>query len=185
MEQSYQRRTAMREKAAKEKEFLSHQHLIKTTSELKESLKEIDVHTNTTASKRIKEKYALLRTQINIRKKVLKQNIKIPFSHHGKKKSLADIIQSLTDFIKKYPQLPEDNCSVKQQIEISDPFSLIGKNILHKFKLDSGEDQWFRGMVLSYDSNTRTHELVYKGETEHCHFNLCQDISDGDFKTID
>ena len=127
MEQSYQRRTAMREKAAKEKEFLSHQHLIKTTSELKESLKEIDVHTNTTASKRIKEKYALLRTQINIRKKVLKQNIKIPFSHHGKKKPLADIIQSLTDFVKEHPQLPEDNCSVKQQIEISDPFSLIGK----------------------------------------------------------
>ena len=185
MEQSYQRRKAMREKAAKEKEFLSHQHLIKTTSELKESLKEIDVHTNTTASKRIKEKYALLRTQINIRKKVLKQNIKIPFSHHGKKKPLADIIQSLTDFIKEHPELPEDDCSVKQQIEISDPFSLIGKNILHKFKLDSGEDQWFRGMVLSYDSNTRTHELVYEGETEHCHFNLCRDISDGDLKTID
>ena len=185
MEQCHQRRTAMREKAAKEKEYLTHQHLIKTVPELKEALKEIDMHIDTTASKRIKEKYAFLRTQINIRKKVLNQNIKITFSHHGKKRPLSDVIQDLTDFIKEYPPFPGDNCSMQQQIEVSDPFSLIGKNILHKFTLDSGEDQWFRGMVLSYDSNTKTHELVYEGETEHCHFNLSKDISDGDFKTID
>ena len=70
-------------------------------------------------------------------------------------------------------------------LDINDPFTLIGKEILHKFTLDSGEDQWFRGMVLSYNSNAKTHELVYEGETEHCHFNLFKDIADGDFKIAD
>ena len=183
MEQSDQRRPAMREKAAKEKKYLSHQHLIKTVSELKEALKEIDMCMNTTASKRKKEKYALLRMQINIRKKVLKQNIKIALSHYGKQRPLADITQNLIDFIKEHPSPPVD---IKEpELEISDPFSLIGKSVLHRFTLDSGEDQWFKGIVLSYDSNTKTHELVYEGETEHCHFNLYQDISDGDFKIID
>ena len=70
-------------------------------------------------------------------------------------------------------------------LAISDPFALVGKEVLHKFKLDSGEDHWFRGIVLSYNSNTKTHELVYEGETEHCHFNLCKDIADGDFKIVD
>ena len=69
MKQCYLRRTAMREKEAKEREYLSHQHLIKTMTELKEALKEIDMCMNATASKRKKEKYALLRMQINIRKR--------------------------------------------------------------------------------------------------------------------
>ena len=41
----------MRVKAAREQEYLCHQHLIKTASELKEALKEIDMNINTTAFK--------------------------------------------------------------------------------------------------------------------------------------
>ena len=183
MKQCYLRRTAMRKKEAKEKEYLSHQHLIKTPTELKEALKEIDMCTNATASKRKKEKYALLRMQINIRKKVLKQSIKISLSHKGKQRPLTDIVQNLTDFLKDHPSSSEDtNESISA---ISDPFALVGKEVLHKFTLDSGEDQWFRGIVLSYNFNSKTHELVYEGETEHCHFNLYKDIVDGDFKTVD
>ena len=173
----------MREKAAKEEEYLSHQHLIETVPELKEALKEIDMCENSTAFKRKKEKYALLRMRINIRKKVLKQNVKITLSYHGKQRPLADIIQNLVDFITDHPSQPED--IREHNLDISDPFSLIGKTVLHKFTLDSGEDQWFKGIVLSYDCNTKMHELIYEGETEHCYFNLRQDISDRDFKTVD
>ena len=161
MKQSYIRRTAIREKQAKEREYLSHQHLIKTATELKEILNEIDDKcTNTTVSKKMKEKYALLRMQINIRKKVLKQNIQITLSHKGKLRPLEDIIQNLIDFLKKHPPALED--SNEPVLDINDPFTLIGKEILHKFILDSGEDQWFRGMVLSYNSNAKHMNLFMK-----------------------
>jgi len=144
MEQCNLRRKAMRLKAAKEHEYLSSQHLITTTSELREALREIDKCVNTTASKIRKEKYALLQMQINIRKTVLKQKIKIPLSHKGKQRPLVDIIQNLADFIEEHPPSPEVQNGMKEsRLSISDPFSLIGKVILHKFTLDTGEDQWF------------------------------------------
>lgn len=147
MKQCYLRRTARRKKEAKVKEYLSHQHLIKTPTELKEALKEIDMCTNSTASKRKKDKCTLLQVQINIRK-VLKQNIKITLSHKGKQRPLTDVIQNLTDFLKDHPPSSEDTNESKAAI--SDPFALVGKEVLHKFTLDSGEDQWFRGMVFQF-----------------------------------
>ena len=52
-------------------------------------------------------------------------------SHHGKQRPLADIIHNLADFIKEHPPLPEDMTT--SQSGINDPFSLIGKETLHKF----------------------------------------------------
>lgn len=69
MKQCHLKRTAMREKAAKEKDLLSQQHIITTTAELEEALEEVDACEATTAKKREK-KLALLRTQIKIRKKI-------------------------------------------------------------------------------------------------------------------
>ncbi len=179
MKRCHQKRKALREKAAKEKDQLSQQHLITTNAELREALEEIDAEEATSSSKKNK-KLALIRMQINIRKKVLNQKITIPFSHHGKKRPLVNIIKELTDFIAaNSPQpvpLPQPDFN---------PFSLVGKEILHKFSLDSGEDRWFNGVVISYNAAANTHELAYDGETEHQHFNLTEDILDGDIKIID
>ena len=65
---------------------------------------------------------------------------------------------------------------------MSDPSSLVGKEILHKFQTDSGEESWFSGIVISYNPEENTHEILYDGESEHCHFDLTQDIIDGDLK---
>ena len=68
---------------------------------------------------------------------------------------------------------------------MSDPSSLVGKEILHKFQIDSCEESWFRGVVISYDIKDNSHEILYDGESEHCHFDLTQDIIDGDLKLVD
>ena len=65
---------------------------------------------------------------------------------------------------------------------MSDPSSLLGKEILYKFQTDSGEESWFSGIVISYNPEENTHEILYDGESEHCHFDLTQDIVDGDLK---
>ena len=83
MKRCHERREAIKEKAAREKEVLSHQHLITTVEELKKALQDIESEDITTSRKK-KRKTALIRMQINIRKKVLAQRIKIPFSQHGK-----------------------------------------------------------------------------------------------------
>ena len=39
--------------------------------------------------------------------------------------------------------------------------------------------------MISYDIKDNTHEILYDGESEHCHFDLTQDIIDGDLKLVD
>ena len=176
MRRCHERRKVMREKAAREKEVLSHEHLITTVEELQRALQDIESET-ITASKKRQRKMALLRLQINIRKKVLAQKITIPFSQHGKQRPLSVIIKELAQFIVNNPHSRLDAETV-----LSNPTSLVGKEILHKFQIDSDKECWFSGVVISYDVQNNTHEIVYDGELEHCHFDLTQDILDGDLK---
>ena len=93
-----------------------------------------------------------------------------------------NIIQELTEFIEANPSTVLSR--LHMQPDIIDPFSLIGKEILHKFRLESGEERCFNGVVLSYNAAAKTHEVVYDGETEHQHFDLTEDILDGDLKVV-
>ena len=115
--------------------------------------------------------------QFNIRKKVLAQRIKIPFSQHGKQRPLTIIIKELADFFAANPHSGLETV-------LGDPSSLVGKEILHKFQIDSDEESWFSGTVISYNAKENTHEILYDGELEHCHFDLTQDIIDGDLKIL-
>ena len=58
----------------------------------------------------------------------------------------------------------------------TDPFSLVGKEIHHGFIVESGEEQWFCGFVLRYNTNTKMHELIYDGETDHQHLTLAKTL---------
>ena len=155
MRRCHERKKAMREKAAREKEHLSHQYLITTVEELKKALQDIDSDVITTSKKK-QSKISLIRMQINIRK-VLGQRIKIPFSQRGKQRPLAVIIKKLADFIAANPH--SGAASV-----LSDPSSLVGKEILHKFQTDSGEESCFSGIVISYNPEN-THEILYDGDS--------------------
>ena len=58
----------------RERNFLSHQHLITTLDKLKRALQDIESE-DVTASKKRQKKTALIRVHIYIRKKVLNQKI--------------------------------------------------------------------------------------------------------------
>ena len=69
------------------------------------------------------KKMSLLKYQINIRKKVYKENIKIPFNFMSSS------------------ELSNEYCDV-------DPATLVGKSIELKFESDGGEYEWFPGFVV-------------------------------------
>ena len=175
MKLNHERKKAMREKVAKERDQLSHQHLITSSGELMDELEKLDV---CKGSKK-RKKLALIRKQINIRKKVLNQKIAIPFTHHGKDWPLAVIVKEVTEFITMNPQV------IAPSPPTSDPHSLVGKNILHKFILESGEVHWFGGVIVAYNPETQTHEVAYNDEEEHQFFDLTEDIFEEDLKFID
>ena len=181
MKQSHQRRQALKAKAQEEQEVLSQEHLIETVSELCEVMDEIDSE-SIPPSKKKQKKLKVLRTQVNIRKKVLKQNINIPFSKARKQRTVPEIINDLKKFIAEHPQ--QNQSSATHDHMYTDPFSLVGKEINHRFMLESGEEEWFRGFVLSYNTNTKMHELIYDGETDHQHFDLSEDIANGDVMVL-
>lgn len=183
MKRSHQYKKAMREKAAKERDQLSRQHLVTSSGELMNALAEIDASKASTTSKK-REKVAFLRTQINIRKKVLDQKIRIPFTQHGKNRPFTTIVKEFTEFITAHSQIVVPSSGV-QGISQNDAYSFVGKSILHKFILESGKEKWFSGVVVNYNSITRTFEIAYDEEEEHQYFDLTEDILDGDLKFIE
>ena len=100
MKQAHIRHEAFKNKATLEKYKLSKLHLITSSEELRQLLNEIDISSETTSKKK-SQKLSLLRTQINIRKKVLSQNIQITFSHLQKLRPLNTVIKELSDYLDK------------------------------------------------------------------------------------
>ncbi len=146
-------REALNERATQEGEKLSTLHLITSPTELKSTLSEIDDEA-ISAKKKAEKKRAVIREQINIRKKVLKQSVKVPFTQKGRQRPLRDIIKELSDFI-------------VENSDIHSPDSLVGKKILHKFKVE-GEEKWYSGYVVSYNTRTHLHEVLYDEEDNYC-----------------
>ena len=170
-----QRRDALNRRAQEEVNKLGKLHLITSVAELREALTSIDESELSVAKKRDK-KLSLLKDQINIRKKVYKENIRIPFSQHRKKRPVATIASELMEFMASSEPSSEHG-------EL-DPATLVGKSIEHKFEVGGGEFEWFQGFVVAYDEETSLHEVVYEGEQEHCHFNLLEDLFAEDLKVV-
>ena len=101
MKQAHFRHEALKKKAILERDELSKLHLITSSEELQELLTEIDI-SNNTISKKKAQKLSLLRTQINIRRKVLGQNIHITFSHLRKQRPLNTVIQELSFYLERF-----------------------------------------------------------------------------------
>lgn len=162
-----QRRDALKKRTQEELMKLGQLQLITSATELRGALADIEESSLSAAKKRDK-KLSLLKDQINIRKKVYKQEIKIPLSQRGKKRPLATIAFELLKFMETQEPSGDHCCH--------DPASLVGKSIEQKFEVDVGEFEWFRGFVVSYDTQTNLHEVAYEDEDEHCHFNLLEDL---------
>ena len=94
MIQAHSRLQALCRKEQTEKHKLLKEHLITSPEELYQSIVTKDEEVSTATKWRAK-KLALLKIQIKIRKKILKQNIRIVFTHSGKHHPIDDVIQEL------------------------------------------------------------------------------------------
>ena len=161
------RRDVLEQRAKEERARLSKLHLI-TTEELKQALSEIDCQ-SLSSKKKCEKKHSLIREQLNIRKKLLKQTIKLPFTHKGRQRPMKDII---VEFNSDEGSLPESSCECS-------PESLIGREILHRFEVED-KKKWYAGHVVSYNAVTHLHEVAYDEEEETLKKNLLEDLSNGD-----
>ena len=165
------RRSALMKRAVKEKEQLSKLHLITSSDEMKTVLSDIEGE-NTSCVKKAQKKRQIIKEQINIRKKVFNEKINVPFSKNGKQRPLTVIIKEFMEYLHSDSEASASSCTFSSD-------SLVGRKVLHKFEVD-GEEQWFSGVVISYNAITKLHKIAYDDEKEHCFFNLLEDISQGD-----
>ena len=130
----------------------SHHH----ADELYCAIHEIDEENISNFKKKTK-KLALLRTQVNIRIKVLEQDICIIFTRSRKQCPLDEIIKDLSDFISTHGS---SNLDI-----IHNPASLIGKSISHKFEIEESHDeQWYDGDIIDYNDETKTFwDCIWRG----------------------
>ena len=77
---------------------------------------------NLSTQKKVAKKLTILKVQVNIRKKILKQNVHIPLSHASKKRSVSEVLRDLECFI--------DNNPLEHDDYFQDPATLVGKTQL-------------------------------------------------------
>lgn len=174
MMKAHNQREALKGKKQAEKEKLSEQHLITGVDKLTAVMSEIEDQDCTAASKKSR-KLAVIRTQVNIRKKILKQSINIVLTHARKQRPVPELVEELSAFIQEHG--PHSELLRKAQ-------SMVGCRIKHRFKTDDGT-KWFTGTVVGYDSTTYSHEILYDEEEEPCFFDLAIDIANGDIFVTD
>ena len=146
-----QRREALKKQADVEIAKLSKLHMITCPDELNKALSDID-HSDISAAQKRSKKLSLLREQVNIRKKVHKQNIKIPFSKHGKTHPLREIVHELVHYIETHEQNPDET--------VRDPFALVGKVIQQRFEgVDHGDQ--LRGSYSVRLKCTKNYKYIF------------------------
>ena len=151
------KREALKKKMSKEREELSQLHLVTTSEELRQALMSIDSD-NLSAAKKRATKISFLKTQMKIRKKVLKQDVPIVFTHYRNQRPLDDIVKELSDFIDR------STASSEFSILIKDPKALVGRQIKQKFQTEEdGRIVWYNGTVVGYCMTLKTHDMVYEG----------------------
>ena len=163
----------MRKKQTAEMEKLSSLHLITSVTEFETVLS--NIKDEGLSTRKENEKILnLLKEQVRIRKKLLKQKTSITFTSNGRKRPLSLLVAEVQELIGDSP--------VSGDHADSDPHTLVGKTIMHKFLVDNEEEQWFSGFVLDYDGET--HHIKYEDSSEIFHFNLMEDLSQGDLRVL-
>ena len=174
MLQENAKRLAKELKVREQREKLCQCHLITSSDELIEELLAIEKEA-TSVGQRKNKKVQLLKTQIQIRRKVLCQTVPIVFTNHRKQRPVQDIVKELCDFLDQNTVPTEFECFVKN------PTSLVGRNVKHRFLDETANTlTWYTGTVVEYSCQDKTHCLKYDGESEYCHFDLIIDMILGD-----
>ena len=90
----------------------------------------------------------------------------------------------MSEVVKEFMQYlhEQSQCDSESTSDTSD--TLVGKKIFHRFETD-GKEQWYSGVVVSYNAVSKLYEVAYDNEDDHCFFNLLEDISQGDLVVND
>lgn len=161
MMEEHTKRLALERKQHEEREKLSQFHLVTLSDELEEEL---------LAIKKKSEKIKFLRTQVQIRRKILCQTVPIAFTANRKQRPVEDIVKELCDVIEK------DILPAECQSFIKNPTSLIGRRIRHRFvDEESNTSNWCVGTVTDYSFQSRSHTLTYE-ESPLYEFDITLDL---------
>lgn len=168
--------------AVKEKEILTKEieklHLWTCRADITNGLAQLS---------RKSDKLQALKLQIKFRDKVLNQTHSdkslFRFSHKGKQHTVDHLTKNLCELIGDTgaPSLSEQVPPSLEMIMIQ-PELLIGQQIKHRFEVDK-RLVWYDGRVAELDKDTGLFEVIY-GENEVCHFNLLEDLENGDLQVI-
>lgn len=177
MMQAELKRDQQEKREAAEQQKLSKVHLVTSVAEFDVVLSDINDEQISSARKRAKI-LSLLEEQVKVRKKLLNQKCNIKFSQNCKQRPLTELTKEVRDLI-----LKDSGDYTAESIKINNPMSLVGRQILHRFTVNEGqEDEWYNGYVIAYNSAKQLHEVAYDNEVDHCHFNLMEDLEAGDLK---
>ncbi len=170
------RRELLEKKAAEQRETLSKIHLI-----VKRLFADID---DGSAASKSNKKLAVLKKQVQVRKNTYH------FHFHTFEEKKTQLIKEVKEFIAANPVMMKRKLI---HLYTSDPFSLVGRHVYHRFidesTSSSGSDidleQWYEGFFLGYNATTRLHEIAYVEEEENFNYNLIDDLAAGDLKFND
>ena len=163
----------MRQKKLKEKEHLTENivtyGLWQTSEQVDENLRKL---------KTKKDKVKALKVQLDFRKKVLEQFHSEKDIFFVTKKSKQLPVEVICDNLCKLLNCTQ---SVVPSGTAATCQSLIGKEILHKWKDEDGQERWYKGRVLSLvPGTTDWFNIKYDGEEDILTLNLLFDIEKGD-----
>ena len=177
----HDKRESMKKKLYKEKQKLSQLHLITHTQELEEEMLKIDMMSNISDTRKRSLKIGVIKTQVQIRRKVLGQSVPITFTSNRKQCPITDIIRELHDVI-AHSDLPVEFVSFLER-----PMTLIGKRIKQRFQDESNNPDnctWYEGTVTGYRASDKAHCVEYDEEEEVYYFDLTIDFLNGDIVIV-
>ena len=69
---------------------------------------------------------------------------------------------------------------------VCNPLLFVGKEVDHKFQVNDldRETKWYRGTILSYDTNSKMHKIHYEEEAEPCSFDIIFHYLNGELMKV-
>ena len=128
-------------------------------------------------------KLRALKTQLNFRKQVLDQRSYrhkelFLFSKGGRQYIVKELMDNLAKLINEEEEAVSGLADEGRE-------SLVGKTIKHRWRDESGVEQWYLGNVLSKVAGTNEwYNVRYEGEDDVLTLNLHEDIDSGDLEVV-
>ena len=117
----------------------------------------------------------LLKMQLNIRKTMLGQNVKMYSTKSDKTVLLLQLISEFKDILESNPLPSSFSTRATPQ--------LVGKKISHRFyDKKKKEYKWYSGLVMNYDDERNEYEVAYADEEQHSLYNILIDHATEDLK---